>query len=144
MKFRRAHQRDEPDINLIPLIDVLLVILIFLAASTAFTKVSALQVVLPTAQQTTAVDRSQDIVVSVAADGRYAVDGKLQAAGGSPAQLAEALKQAAAGREAPAVVVNADAAASHQSVIQVMEAARLAQIGRLNFATQNTPAAPAR
>ncbi len=140
MKFRRAHDRDEPDINLIPLIDVLLVIVIFLAASTSFTRLSSLQIALPSAQPVTPVDRSQDIVVSVTADGRFAIDGKLTAAGG-PTALAESLRQAAAGRQEPGIVVNADAAATHQSVVQVMEAARLAQIGRLNFATQNNNAA---
>jgi len=125
--------QDELEINLIPLIDVLLVILIFLSATTSFARFTQLKVVLPQAdaeEETTAA-----LEIAVSHDGRYALNGELLD-GSTPAGLAEALRQAAAGKADPVVVINADAQATHQSVINVMEAARLAGLGRVNFATQ--------
>jgi len=125
--------RDELDINLIPLIDVLLVILIFLAATTSFARRTELQVALPQASAGAPAEGPLDIAVS--RDGRYALDGNLLDAAG-PAALAQALSRAARGREAPVLVINADAQAAHQSVVDVLEAARLAGISRVNFAAQ--------
>ena len=66
----------EPEINLIPFIDVLLVILIFLMLSTTYSKFTELQISLPVADSEKSKDRPKEIIVSVAADGRYAVKGK--------------------------------------------------------------------
>lgn len=127
--------RDELDINLIPLIDVLLVILIFLAATTSFVRFTQLKVVLPQAdgQEETTVA----LEVAVSHDGRYALNGNLLDAS-TPADIAEALRQAVTGKTDPVVVINADAQATHQSVVTLMEGARIAGIGRVNFAAQAT------
>lgn len=134
MNFRR-HPRDEPEINLIPFIDVLLVVLIFLMLSTTYSKFTELQVTLPTAEAEALKDRPAEIIVAVAADGRYAVD-KQPVEGRSVEILTAALAGAAKGRKDPVVIVSADATAAHQSVINVMDAARRAGLPRLTFATQ--------
>jgi len=135
MNFRGTRgDRDELEINLIPLIDVLLVILIFLAVTTSFARYTQLKVTLPEAA--IEQDTPPAIEVAVSRDGRYAVNGTLVDAA-SPADMAQALALAAAGKNQPLLLINADAQASHQSVVNVMEAARLAGIGRVNFAAQN-------
>ncbi|AXE34095.1 ExbD/TolR family protein [Chromobacterium phragmitis] len=136
MNFRRGRGRDEPEINFIPLIDVLLVILIFLMVTTTYSHFSELKINLPTAQGEQQQSKTLEIKVSVAADGEMAVnDAKLP--GGDKAGLAARLKAAAAGKSDVVVVVNADAKSTHQSVITVMEAAREAGLSQLTFATQN-------
>lgn len=134
MNFRGARgNHDELDINLIPLIDVLLVILIFLAATTSFTRFTQLRIMLP--QASAEQDTPPALEVAISQDGRYALDGTLIDAA-APAEIADLLRQAAAGKTEPLVLINADAQATHQSVINVMEAARLAGIGRVDFAAQ--------
>jgi len=136
MKFR--HRRaEEPEINLIPFIDVLLVILIFLMLSTTYSKFTELQVNLPTANAEKLKDRPTEIIVAVAADGRYAINKQL-VDGRTPELLAAALRSAANGNADAVVIVSADAAAAHQSVINVMDGARRAGLNRLSFATQGS------
>jgi len=136
MRFRRSYE-EEPEVNLIPLIDVLLIVLIFLAVSTTYSRFAELKIQLPSADATTPATPPNIINVAVTADGRYALDKVPIVSGDTPA-LAEALGRAAQGREDVLLVVNADAQAPHQSVISVMEAARLAGVVRISFATQRT------
>jgi len=136
MNFRRHHP-EEPEINLIPFIDVLLVVLIFLMLSTTYSRFTELQVTLPTADAEKMRERPGEIIVAVAADGRYAINHK--AVDGRSVELLTAeLAAAAAGRADTVVIVSADALASHQSVINVLDAARRAGLGRLTFASQTT------
>ncbi|BEV73575.1 MULTISPECIES: biopolymer transporter ExbD [unclassified Paludibacterium] len=132
MNFRRGHHRDEPEINLIPLIDVLLVILIFLMVTTSYQHYAEMQVNLPVGQGDVAKDKPLTVQVSIAADGRMSVDQHALAAGDEKGLLA-ALQQA---KPDSVVIINADGKASHQSVVSVMEAARSAGLTRLTFATQ--------
>lgn len=134
MKFRR-HQRDEPEINLIPFIDVLLVVLIFLMLSTTYSKFTELQIDLPVADAERARDRPKEIIVSVSSDGRYAVN-RQAVDGRSPELLAQALSAASGGAPDAMVIVSADASSAHQSVINVMDAARRAGLTKLTFAAQ--------
>jgi len=136
MNFRQPQWDDEPEINLIPLIDVLLVILIFLAATTSFTRYNQMQLALPEARAD-AIDE-QAINVAISREGLYALNGLLLA-GGEVQEIAQALRAAAQGREKPVLIINADAQTTHESVVRVMEAARLAGIERVNFATQSPP-----
>ncbi len=136
MNFRRRPP-DEPEINLIPFIDVLLVILIFLMLTTTYSRFTELQITLPVADAEKPADRPREILVSVTADGLYAIDRK-PIAGRDVAQLSAALAAAAQGGKDPVVIVSADASAAHQSVINVMDAARRANLPRLTFATQST------
>ncbi|HAJ13210.1 MAG: biopolymer transporter ExbD [Hydrogenophaga sp.] len=133
MNFRQGN-RDEPEINLIPFIDILLVVLIFLMLTTTYSKFTELQVNLPVADAQPPKDNPQEIVVSVASDGRYAIN-REAVDGGSIDHLVQALR-AAAKADDPVVVVSADAAATHQSVINVMDAARRAGLVQITFATQ--------
>ena len=139
LNFRRQ-QPEEPEINLIPFIDVLLVILIFLMLSTTYSKFTELQINLPIADADQARDRPKEIIVSVAADGRYAVN-KKAVEGRSVEILAAELTAAAAGITDAILIVSADATAAHQSVINVMDAARRAGIAKLTFATQSSAGA---
>ena len=134
MNFRKPRP-EEPEINLIPFIDVLLVVLIFLMLSTTYSKFTELQLTLPTAEADKLRDRPAEIVVSVAADGRYAVN-RLAVDGRSVESLAAALTAASRELKEPVVIVSADATAAHQAVINVLDAARRAGLPRLTFAAQ--------
>jgi biopolymer transport protein ExbD len=135
--FHHGHG-EEPEINLIPFIDVLLVILIFLMLSTTYSKYTELQVTLPTANAEASRDRPAEIVVGVSADGRYMVNRKPVDGRSVDVLAAELGAAAAAFKEPPVLIVSADAAAAHQSVINVLDAARRAGLARLTFATQKT------
>lgn len=137
MNFRRGKRRDPLELNLIPLIDVLLVILIFLLVTTSFSQIAQLQIDLPKSSADKSAQNPFEITVAVNAAGQYRVNNAVSA--GEVEALADSLRQAA-GREAePIIVINADAQAPHQSVVNVMEAARLAGYTRINFATQTGP-----
>jgi biopolymer transport protein ExbD len=142
MNFRRPSS-DEPEINLIPFIDVLLVVIIFLMLSTTYSKFTELQVTLPVADADSSHDRPAQIIVAVAADGRYALDGKA-VDGSSIEVLTSALRQLAAERKDPFVIISADGTASHQSVINVLDAARRAGLARVTFAAQSSNGGAAR
>lgn len=142
MRFRRPLD-EEPEMNLIPLIDVMLIVLIFLAVSTTYARFAELQIELPKADATTTHNRPNEIQIGITADGRVAIDRALTPAT-EPAALAAVLQRAAKGRADPLLVINADAQAPHQSVINVMEAARLAGLPRISFATQRQTAGAAR
>lgn len=137
MNFRRHQEQDSLEINLIPLIDVLLVILIFLAASTSFTRYQQMKVALP--QAAAQAPEPQAIAVSVSRNGDYAVNG--QALNGSSIQeVAQGLLALPRPPDTEGVlVIYADAQAPHEAVIRVMQAARDAGIERVNFATQGSP-----
>ena len=134
LNFRKGRP-EEPEINLIPFIDILLVVLIFLMASTTYSKFTELQVTLPTADAEKLRDRPREIVVLVSADGRYVVNRK-PVEGRSVELLAAELNAVSEGAKDLVVIVSADATAAHQSVINVMDAARRAGLARLTFATQ--------
>lgn len=139
MNFRQ-HRTEEPEINLIPFIDVLLVILIFLMLTTTYSKFTQIELTLPVADAEKQRDHPKEVVVSVAADGRYAVN---QAAtdGESLDTLAVALRAAAKAGTGSVLIISADAAAPHQAVITVMEAARRVGLTQITFATQSSASA---
>ncbi len=138
MKFSRR-RIDEPEINLIPFIDVLLVVLIFLMLSTTYSKFTELQINLPAAEAEKLRERPDEITVAVAADGRYTVN--RQAVDGRSVELLTAsLAAAARGRAETVVIISADALTAHQAVVNVLDAARRAGLSRLTFAAQAPPA----
>ena len=142
MHFRQG-SRDEPEINLIPFIDVLLVVLIFLMLSTPYSKFTELQIKLPTADAEPQKDRPQEVIVAVSKDGQYMVN-KTVVEGRSVEALGAALVLAAKAGKESIVIVSADANATHQSVVTVMEAARSNGFSQLTFATQSTVQAKTR
>ncbi|WP_036300044.1 ExbD/TolR family protein [Methylotenera sp. L2L1] len=136
MDFQRGKKHEELEINFIPLIDVLLVIIIFLIVSATFSRTNELQINLPTAEANAPQDKPLMIEVAVDATGKYLIDGK-QLADGSVSAISAALQAAAkASNEEPTIVINADANTTHQSVVNVMEASRVAGYTRITFATQ--------
>jgi biopolymer transport protein ExbD len=134
MNFRRGHFREEPEINLIPMIDVLLVILIFLMITTTYSKFSGLEINLPTADATAKPEQATEVDVVVTTAGDVLVN---RAALGARdvESIAAALRRAAGGKDLM-VVINADAKATHQSVIDVMQASQQAGLARISFSTQ--------
>ncbi len=135
MRFRPRAFRDEPEINFIPLIDVLLVILIFLMVTTTYSRYAELQISLPTAEAERQPDRIDQIDIGVDAQGNYSVNKKAVVLTG-PAPLSQEMRRIGAAMKDPVVVISADARSPHQSVITVMEAARMAGYGKITFTTQ--------
>jgi biopolymer transport protein ExbD len=136
MNFQRGKRHEELEMNLVPLIDVLLVIIIFLVVSATFSRTSELQINLPTADANTPQEKPLTIEVGVDATGKYVVNGK-GLADSSVAGISAALQAAANGGKEPTVIINADAKTTHQSVVDVMEASRTAGYTHITFATQS-------
>jgi len=135
MNFRRGSFREEPDINLVPFIDILIVIVIFLAVTTTYSKYAELKINLPVADANKAEQLPNQINVAVSSDGQYMIN-KNRVVFTTASAFAGELQRASGGNADPMIVINADAKATHQSVISVMEAARLAGFGRITFTTQ--------
>lgn len=135
MNFRRGTFREEPEINLVPFIDILIVIVIFLAVTTTYSKYAELKINLPVADANQAEQIPDRIDVAVASNGQYMINSSNVVFTNASAFAAE-LQRASGGNPDPVIVINADANATHQSVISIMEAARLAGFGRITFTTQ--------
>jgi len=136
MNFRHRNH-EEPEINLIPFIDVLLVVLIFLMLTTTYSKFTEMQLRLPLADAQAQRDYPKEVIVAVSGDGRYMIN-KVPVEGRSVEVVASALVDAARAGKDSVVIISADASAAHQSVITVMEAARRSGLSQITFATQST------
>jgi len=136
MRFRPRAFREEPEINFIPLIDVLLVILIFLMVTTTYSRYAELQINLPSASADKQAERPNEINVTISAAGEITIDRK-PAQLASVAQFTELLKQAGSGLKDPIVIINGDAKSNLQISINVMESARLAGYTNVSFAVQS-------
>ena len=135
MNFQRGRGHDEPEINLIPLIDVLLVIIIFLMLTTTYAKFSGIEINLPTADSSKQAEQPNEVNVAVTAGGQVLVN-KAPLAAADVRSISEALRRAAGERKDPLIVINADAKATHQSVVDIMQAAQAAGYPHISFATQ--------
>jgi biopolymer transport protein ExbD len=135
MNFRGYQTKEALEINLIPLIDVLLVILIFLMITTTYSKFAELQINLPTADAQKQLERPNEINITVNVGGQYTIN-RRAVAFRDVAGLSEEMRRAAGELKDPVVVISADSNATHQSVINIMEASRLAGYGHISFATQ--------
>jgi biopolymer transport protein ExbD len=142
MNFR-PRAKEEPEINLIPFIDVLLVVLIFLMLTTTYSKFTEMQLRLPVADTDAQRDYAREVIVAVSSDGRYMVN-KQPVTGRGPEVLSESMAEAAKAGKESVVIISADATASHQSVITVMEAARRIGLTQITFATQSSAQAAAK
>jgi len=141
VNFRRHRHPEEPEINLIPFIDVLLVILIFLMLSTTYSRFTELRLELPAADAEPMRERPHEIVVAIAGDGRTTLN-RQPVDGRNVEALSAQLRSAAAGRTDTVLILSADAMATHQSVVNVLDAARRAGLARLSFAAQNPSGPP--
>jgi biopolymer transport protein ExbD len=139
MNFRHK-AKEEPEINLIPFIDVLLVVLIFLMLSTTYSKFTEIQLTLPVADTQAPKEYPKELIVAVAADGSYSINRNL-VSGHSPEGVAKALTEFTKGAKDTVVIISADANAKHQAVVTVMEAARRAGLNQITFATQSSSGA---
>ena len=135
MRFRSARTEEEPEINLIPMIDLFLVIIIFLMLTTTYSKFAELQINLPQAAGETTPDKPQLLNVAVDAQGKYSING-VPVPYASAQAFANAMRESAKGMKEPVIAISADAAATHQSVINVMEASRIAGYSQISFTTQ--------
>lgn len=135
MNFQRGRRHEELEVNLVPLIDVLLVIIIFLVVSATFSRISELQINLPTADANAPQDKPVVITVGIDTSGRYVVN-DTDVSERTVEAISQALRRAAGTTKEPTIVINADANATHQSVVNVMEAARQAGYTHITFATQ--------
>ncbi|MBI5279160.1 MAG: biopolymer transporter ExbD [Burkholderiales bacterium] len=142
MNFR-PRKKEEPEINLIPFIDVLLVVLIFLMLTTTYSKFTEMQLKLPVSDTDAQRDYPREVIVAVSSDGRYMVN-KQQVSGRTAEALAVALLEISKGGKDTVVIISADATATHQSVITVMEAARRSGLSQITFATQSSATAGAK
>jgi len=142
MNFR-PRARPEPEINLIPFIDVLLVVLIFLMLTTTYSKFTELELRLPVADAEVQRDRAKEIIIAVAADGRYSINRTL-VAGRNVDAVAAALTGAAKSGKDTVLIISADAASPHQAVVTVLEAARRTGLNQITFAAQNSASAGSR
>ncbi|HZG19036.1 MAG TPA: biopolymer transporter ExbD [Herbaspirillum sp.] len=140
MNFRKGRPREDLEINLIPFIDVLLVIVIFLMVTTTYSKFTALQITLPTADAQKALEQPFEMNIAVDASGRYAINNRRIAARDAQGLSDEmrAAVQASGSQRDPVIIINADALATHQTVINVLEAARLAGYPKVTFAAQSS------
>ena len=136
MNFLRGRGHDTPEINLIPLIDVLLVIIIFLMLTTTYAKFSGLEINLPTADASKQNEPPNEVSVSVTPSGQVLVN-KTPLDAVSVQAISAALRRAAGDAKDPVIVINADAKATHQSVVDIMQAAQAAGYPRISFATQS-------
>jgi biopolymer transport protein ExbD len=136
MNFR-SRAKDEPEINLIPFIDVLLVILIFLMLSTTYSKFTEIQLTLPVADTEAQREYPKEVIVAIGADGNYSIN-RIPLNGRSIELVSVALTEAAKGGKDSVVIISADASARHQAVITVMEAARRSGLNQITFATQSS------
>ena|SRR6187401_654001 len=136
MNFQRGREKEPLEINLVPLIDVMMVILIFLMITTTYNKYSELQINLPTADADKQMERSNEIAVLVNSQGQYVIN-RRAVVFRTVEQLADELKRAATSAKEPVVVISADATATHQAVVRVMEAARVAGLTQITFTTQS-------
>lgn len=135
MNFRRKSSLEDPEINFIPLIDVLLVIIIFLVVSTTFSKFSELKINLPIAEANQSKDKDDSINIIITEDGQYSINEK-KIESVSLEKLVTELKAVSNSKTDVPVIINADAMATHQSVVDVMEASRLVGLNRITFSTK--------
>ena len=138
MNFQRGKFRDEPEINLIPMIDVLLVILIFVMVTTTYSRFADLKINLPEAEAEQSKSQPNSLDVAVDADGNYVVNRKVVPFS-DITEFSHALKVAAGNRKDPLVVISADARATHQSVINILSAAQLAGLPHISFSAEAKP-----
>lgn len=141
MNFRTRRRPDDVELNFVPLIDVLVVLLIFLMVTTSFNRLGQLKVDLPQAAAATAPAKNRPIELAISAEGKYAVDG-VQLSGDTPAALTAALRRAAAGHVDPVLVLSADRLTPHERVVAAMVAARDAGLENLTFAVETAGAKP--
>ncbi|MDA9097237.1 biopolymer transporter ExbD [Methylophilaceae bacterium] len=137
MRTSRRSRSDDIELNFIPLIDVLLVIIIFLMVTTTFAKLSEIKINLPVAEENTTKEKAVPINIMITGDGRYLINEKLVESVAIE-DMANTLREIAQGKKDTPVIISADANARHQSIINMMEASRKAELSKIAFTTKPT------
>lgn len=127
----RGHSKEEPEVNLTSLIDVVLLLLIFFMITTSFVRETEIRLRLPEAETAPPVSVDEALEITITTDGDYLVNGR-QVINRRPVTLRRAMANVAGERRDQTVVIRADARASHQSVVTAMDVA-----GRLGFMNIN-------
>ena len=135
MRFRKARNEEDPEINLIPMIDLFLVIIIFLMLTTTYSKFAELQINLPSADAERQPDRPNQINIVMTASGQYQVN-RRTVTFRDVTTFGDELRRAGTDMKDPVVVINADSSVTHQAVVRVMDAARHAGYGQIAFAVE--------
>jgi biopolymer transport protein ExbD len=137
----RPRHREDPELNLISLIDVLLVLLIFFMVSTTFQQEGRVKIHLPQASDIPQPRGAEELlVITVTADGNYRINERTLI-NSTPDVLREALMKAA-GTERGPITIRADARATHQAVVTAMDVAGRLGFVELNIATTHQDATP--
>ncbi|MDB9717153.1 biopolymer transporter ExbD [Methylophilaceae bacterium] len=137
MRTSRRSRSDDIELNFIPLIDVLLVIIIFLMVTTTFAKLSEIKINLPVAEENTTKEKAVPINIMITEDGRYLINEKLVESVAIE-DMANTLREIAQGKKDTPIIISADANARHQSIINMMEASRKAELSKIAFTTKPT------
>jgi biopolymer transport protein ExbD len=137
VNFRPRTSSPEPEINLVPFIDVLLVVLIFLMLTTTWSRLTEIHLNLPVADASATRERPRQIVMTITSQGQYAIN-KSPIGGSSVGALVAVLTPLA--NKDTVLVISADASATHQTVINAMEAARRSGLSKITFAAQTAEA----
>ena len=135
MNLRPGRRREDPDVNLTPLIDVVFLLLIFFMVSTTFTQESEISIELPQASGESSKEEKRHIEISIDAQGRYFVN-QQQLINTQLATLKRAMQQQAGTVKAPKLILSADRRTPHEAVVKAMDAARQLGYVHLTFATQ--------
>jgi len=136
MRLKRRNHDDDIELNFIPLIDVLLVVIIFLMITTTFAKLSEIKINLPVAEKNQVNEETVPIRVTITEDGRYFINDE-PLVSTEIESIANVLKELAQDKQDTQVIISADANARHQSIINLMEAARKAMLSKVAFATKS-------
>ena len=131
----RENRREDPSVNLTPLIDVVFLLLIFFMVSTTFDRASEIPINLPEAVSKPEEKVQEPITVTIDAQGRFFVN-QQQLINTQLKTLKEALRLAAEGRDKQALIISADAQTPHQAVVTAMDAARQLGIVHVSLATK--------
>jgi biopolymer transport protein ExbD len=134
MNFRPG-PKNEIDLNITPLIDVVFLLLIFFMVSTTFDQTSEINIALPEASVEQTESTAETVTIAIDAQGKIYVENN-PLVNAQLLTIREAIRDAMAGMADPTIVINADANATHQSVIRVMDAARQLSLKRISFTTQ--------
>lgn len=143
MKFRRNRQRENVDINLASLIDVVFVLLLFFVVTTTFTRETQLKVDLPEAATGTPPEQTElkQLEVLIDAQGGYALNGQALLKSDLSGLMA-ALQKESAGDNSLPLIISADAKTPHQAVITAMDAAGKLGFAHLRITTVEAQATP--
>ena len=136
MRSKRRNHDDDIELNFIPLIDVLLVVIIFLMVTTTFAKLSEVKINLPIAEKNQVNEETAPIRVEITEDGHYFINNE-PLVSTEIESIANVLRELAQDKQDTQVVISADANARHQSIINLMEAARKAMLSKVAFATKS-------